>query len=130
MKLSKQKPPIYEKCRQKFGVDWDKGIIITYGDTVYCKYDLPPDLIAHEAIHVKQQKYIGKDKWWEQYFSSPEFRLLQEVEAYTAQLKWAKQNYSRQARRALFRKCVHDMATLYGNMCTKEEAEKLLSIST
>ena len=63
MKISHKKPKIYDKCREVFGVDWDKGIIMTYGDTAYCKYDLPDHLIAHEETHTRQQAKYGIDKW-------------------------------------------------------------------
>ena len=33
MKFSKEKPVVYNRCKEAFGIDWDEGIIITYGDT-------------------------------------------------------------------------------------------------
>ena len=125
-KTSQDVPPIYEKCHEAFGVNWDDGIVITYGDTVYSKYDLSPDLIVHEGVHVEQQKVMGPEKWWEMYLEHKEFRLLEEVDAYSAQIKFIKSNVK--DRNEAFRYCHkiwQDMARMYGSMCSYSEAKKL-----
>lgn len=126
VKYSTKIPEIYEKCKKVFGVDWDKGVIITYGDTVYCKYPISPDLEFHEETHVRQQAEMGVEKWWDRYFVDKDFRLSQEVEAYRNQMKYANENYNRNQRRFLLKKICKDMATIYGGMCTENEAKKLL----
>lgn len=128
MKFSTEKPPIYEKCRKLFGIDWDKGIIFTYGDTIHCKYPLDhrPDLIAHEKTHIEQQKEKGPDAWWDRYFLDPRFRLSQEVEAYRNQLKYARGFYDRDSRRKIQKEIYKHMSTTYGNMCTEEDAKMLV----
>lgn len=123
MKISKEKPEIYEKLHERFGVDWEKGIIITYGDTVHCKFPLSDDLLVHEQTHIDQQAKIGKEVFFEKYMSDSVFRLIQEVEAYQNQWKYIKSHYNHQYRRFLKKKLSTDMANLYGNMCTKQEAE-------
>ena len=75
MKLSHNKPEIYEKCKQIFGVDWDRGVVITYGDTVYSKNDISEHTIVHEETHIKQQKEMGPEKWWEKYFIDKELTV-------------------------------------------------------
>lgn len=127
MKIEHTKPAIYDRCKEAFGVDWDKGVIITYGDTVYCKVELPDHLIAHEQTHIAQQQAYGVDKWWDRYFIDKEFRLSQEIEAYRNQAKFLKNNYRRQSRREIMRQIYKDMAKYYGGMCSEEEAEKLLN---
>jgi len=128
MKISHRKPEIYESCHKVFGVNWDQGIIITYGDTIYFseKFSLSPDLEVHESTHIRQQTEIGKEKWWEKYFEDPKFRLSQELEAYKNQVNYLRENCSRQYRRSTERKIYKDMATIYGDMCSEEEARKLL----
>lgn len=126
MNISKEKPAIYDKCREHFGVEWDRGIVITYGDTVYCKFDLTDDLIVHEATHVKQQTEMDKDLWWDRYVTDKEFRLSQELEAYLNQLYFINNTKSRDYRRAMRKRIIHDMSTLYGGMCTAKEADILL----
>lgn len=123
---SHEKPPIYERCVKEFGVDWDKGVIFTYGNTVYSKHELPEDLKAHEATHVKQQTEMGKDVWWDRYFADPKFRLEQEVEAYRNQMKYADENYNRITRRVIYKHVIKSMITMYGGMCTEDEAVKLM----
>lgn len=123
---SPEKPPIYDRCVRQFGVDWDRGVIITYGDTIHCKYQLPPHRKIHEQVHVRQQTRMGKEKWWDQYFSDPAFRLTQEVEAYKAEIAWVNENFNRETRREHKKEVLHAMAHIYGNMCTKDDAEQLL----
>ena len=128
MKLSKEKPPIYQKCVDKFGIDWEKGIIFTYGDTIHCKYDLTPDKIVHEKTHIKQQEEYGRDKWWDRYFEDVEFRLSQEIEAYKNEANFIKKNIK--DRNSQF-KLIHGIAkdlssSIYGNIITYSEALKLV----
>lgn len=126
IKISHEVPPIYEKCAEKFGVSWNDGIVITYGDTVYSKDELSADLIVHESIHVKQQKEIGVDVWWDKYLTDQEFRLAEEVECYRAQIRFLKANIK--DRNQLFRVCNEiwkNMVTLYGRMVSYEDAKRL-----
>lgn len=128
MKFSRDKPPIYQACVGKFGVDFDKGTTFTYGDTVYSKYPISPDLEAHEAVHVKQQESIGKDLWWDKYLGDPTFRLHQEIEAYQAQTKFIKQ-WCKDKNRAY--KLIHKLALdlsgdMYGRMIKFSEAIKFI----
>lgn len=126
MKFSKQIPPPYEMCHKLFGVNWSDGLIITYGDTIYCASDIPDELIAHESVHIVQQERMGKDAWWEKYFVDPKFRLEQETAAYIAQVKFLKENYDRPYRRMRVKKICDDMARMYGGMCTREQAFTIL----
>lgn len=90
MKYSNEKPPVYDECHRRFGVEWDKGLIIAYGDTVYAKnLPIPPQKEVHEATHIKQQN--GQpDQWWDKYFTDKAFRLSQEVEAYRNEISFVK----------------------------------------
>lgn len=122
------KPPnnLCKRCEDRFGVDWNKGLIITYGDTIYCKSKLTPDLMVHESTHVRQQTEMGKDTWWEKYFTDDKFRLEQEVEAYQNQWNYIKENYNRHSRKTLYKHIIDSMVKMYGNMCTEEEAINLI----
>lgn len=81
-------PPegIYERAKAKWGVSFD-NVIFANGDKIHSKYQLSYDLIAHEEVHLRQQKEIGLDEWWERYFTNDEFRLEQEIEAYQEQYR-------------------------------------------
>ena len=83
-------PNIYEKAQRQFGVDFYKGVVFTYGDTIHVwNGKLSDDLLVHELTHVKQQLTYpgGKEGWWERYFRDEQFRFDQEIEAYRAQYK-------------------------------------------
>ena len=126
IKYSTSIPNIYYKCREKFGIDWHKGVIITYGDTVYCKFNISDDLKVHEETHVRQQNEMGKELWWEKYFDNKKFRLSQEVEAYRNQMEYIRNNYSKTLIKNLKKKIIQDMCTIYDGMCTFKQARKLL----
>lgn len=128
MKISSGKPPnnIYDRCREKFGVNWDDGVVFTYGDTIYCKYDVPADIQAHEAVHIRQQALVGKDIWWERYLADKDFRLSQEVEAYKEQWKYLVANADRNYRKMMKKHILDSMVRMYDGMVTLKEAEALV----
>ena len=130
MKLSKKKPKIYDRIKATFpSVEWDRGLIITYGDTVHCKFDIGPHKEVHEGVHVKQQLEMGKEKWWDMYIEYPAFRLLQEIEAYTAEVAFMRDHTeltTRDQRRHYLKQIVENMSgPMYGNICTRKQAEQL-----
>lgn len=124
-----EKPPIYDKILEHFPVDWEDGVIMTYGDKVYCKYGLTMAKIAHEMIHVKQQTEMDKDEWWDKYFTDPSFRLKQELEAYMTESQYIKSAVKdRNERWRMIRKNALDLSSpMYGSIISFQEAYKLLS---
>lgn len=126
-KYSKSIPKIYLECKKHFGVSWDKGIIITYGDTVYSKFlPLSDDLKIHEDVHVRQQTAMGPDVWWNKYLTDAFFRLDQEMEAYKAQLIWIKNNCKEEYYANAVNNIAKNLSSLYGKMCTYDEAKIML----
>lgn len=131
-KISTRKPPahIYDPCVEKWGVDFNKGIVFTYGDTIHSKDPIPRDLMVHELTHVRQQREIegGADAWWEKYLSDDEFRLSQELEAYRKQYQWVKNNVKDRNQQAkdlqFFAQCLS--GPMYGNLMTQREAMKAI----
>lgn len=89
MKISFTTPPNYAEILQHFSPP--KNGVFVYGDTCYCPdgRHLQVDVAEHELVHVRQQ---GDDPagWWEKFFTDPEFRLNQELEAYRRQYQFAK----------------------------------------
>jgi hypothetical protein len=121
------KPPIYNKCVEVFGVNWDDGVIFTYGDTIYCKNEIPDYKIAHESTHIKQQGN-NPDEWWARYFVDTEFRLQQEIEAYLAENKILNKIKDRNARfriKDFNARCLS--GKMYGNIISYNEALKMLN---
>lgn len=89
IKISTDKPPVWENARAVFRFN-PKTTVFAYGDTIYNPgaVNLPPDILAHEMVHIGQQKNSRKEAelWWGKYLRDPEFRVSQEVEAYGKQL--------------------------------------------
>ena len=88
-KISYEFPPIYNNIVRAFRVN--PKCYFTYGDTLYNphKLPIPPEIIEHEKIHMRQQSYNDKDAalWWGRYLREPEFRIDQEAKAYGRQYK-------------------------------------------
>ena len=124
-------PPkgIYERAQEKWGVDFETTIF-TVGSKIHAKYGLPPDLMAHELVHVKQQAEFegGYKAWWECYFEDDQFRLDQEVAAYKEQLSLVRnliKDRNQQAR-VLSRIAAVLSGKTYGNLISYAEALRLL----
>lgn len=86
MKIIKDYPPNIDRIREMFPLSGNE--IFAYGDVVYVPSGMPltPELEEHEQTHINQQN--GQpDVWWEKYFTDPQFRLDQELEAHRAEYK-------------------------------------------
>lgn len=121
-------PNLYESLRAAFGpsVDFNKGTVFTYGQTIYAKEMPDTPLMEHEKIHVIQQMTFpgGPDAWWAKYLSDTDFRLNQEIEAYSVQYYTAAS--MTKDRNRLF-KYLHSLATtlssdMYGGLLSTKEA--------
>jgi hypothetical protein len=128
-RYSTEKPPMLEVCEKYFGASWDRGTIFAYGDTIHAKNPsrITPDVEVHELVHLKQQKEIGKDLWWDMYLKDPKFRCNQELQAYKAQLAYALEKYPRNHRKALKKHILNSFSGLSGGTISLEQAEQLLS---
>jgi len=128
--ISTQKPPahIYDKAVEKWGVDFNKGIVFTYGDTIHSAGPIPKDLMVHELVHVKQHREYpgGPDMWWERYLEDDKFRYEQELEAYRKQYQWVKNNVK--DREKVHKHFMHYAqclsGSMYGKLVTLQEAMK------
>lgn len=88
MKVVDDWPPNIEAIREVLPVT--RRNIFAYHDTVYNPGGgkLGNELLAHEAVHFRQQSEIGVDLWWEKFLASPAFRLEQEIEAHQAEWRF------------------------------------------
>lgn len=128
-RYSTEQPPMVETCEKNFGASWDRGTIFAYKDTIHAKYPsrITPDVEAHELVHLKQQREFGDaDQWWFRYLGDSAFRTSQEIEAYKAQIAYAKAHYSRDYRRQLLKHIYASFAGLSGGAVTVEQAKLLL----
>lgn len=119
---------MYEKCREAFGVDWDDGIAIAYGDTVYSKNPLTPDIEAHEECHLAQQEEIGAGEWWDRYLSDRDFRFEQELLAYRVQIAYAREHCPHDYLAMLEKRLPKDFARMYGFGITVGNASALINV--
>lgn len=137
-KIKNEKPPIYENACAAFRIN-PKTVIFTYGDTIYNPNNLPlpDDIIAHEQVHIEQQKGNDADaaKWWTKFLQDPQFRLEQELEAYAKQYNFIckHKTQNRQIRFNVLKRYAEILSGgLYGNcvgfhkamLDIKEEAKK------
>lgn len=138
VKIKNEKPPIYENACAAFRIN-PKTTIFTYGDTIYNpnNLNLSDDIIAHERVHIEQQKANDKDAqiWWTKFLQDPEFRLSQELEAYAKQYNFIcqRKTQNKQIRFNVLKRYAEILSGgLYGNCVSfyramqiiREEAEK------
>jgi hypothetical protein len=114
--------PYLEEYRQKFEID--EQTIFAYDGQIYSNEPLPPDLLIHEEVHLKQQSILGADKWVKKYLEDEQFRLTQEIEAFWAQINHFKDRNQKAKSRIL---CARVLSgNMYGNLISFEEAMKIL----
>lgn len=127
VEIVKGHPPIYDKIVAAFpAVTRNRGVVFTYGNTLYNPGGWPIDepLMTHEETHSAQQGKMGKDAWWDKYLVDPAFRTEQELEAYQAQFKVAKQRFDRPVWRRELKRLAKDLSSgIYGNILSYEQAE-------
>lgn len=104
-----------------------RSIYFCYGHTIYnpSGRPIPIHLMAHEATHVCQQVYDGRDKWWDKYLADTKFRYQQELEAHLVEFeKYVLDNPNRHSRRAYVKIAAQRLSgPLYGKLITRRAAE-------
>ena len=122
--IKKEKPPIYDSLKNKFGVDWEDKIIIAFNGAIWCKEEPAPQKIVHEIVHLDRQDEIGNDAWWKLYLENDQFRLEEEMRAYLAEAKFIKKNINnREHVFHLLREIAQSMSSsVYGNLISTADA--------
>lgn len=130
MKVAKEFPPNYDRiCEVIPAVKDIRGIVFTYGDTIYNPDDMPVEdhLDVHESVHQAQQAKMGIEEWWEEYLKNPQFRLEQELEAYRAQYQFTRKVYGLAPAGDLLKQVADDLSgTMYGNIMRRKDARKAI----
>jgi hypothetical protein len=116
--------PLLDEVGELFPVNFNT--IFTYGDTIYHDKQFSPGLIAHEITHIFQQSKTGVEKWWEQYLTDPQFRLINETEAYHNQYECYLKNNPMQAEQYLDEMSRDLSGKLYGNVIDFDHAKQLI----
>lgn len=88
MKVIQAKPPMFEEINATFNIE-GKKVFFTWGDTIFNPSGevLPPSIIVHEEVHMKQQG-DHPNQWWIRYCADKAFRLDQELEAHRAEFQF------------------------------------------
>lgn len=128
MNRTNSKPKIYKKLHRKFGVQWDDGIIIAYGENIHCKYKVSRHKYVHEKVHCKQQLKYGIDRWWGKYIKDKKFRLEQELEAYRKEKDYIESNIRDiNLKKEMMDSILNDISSsIYGDIISYEEAKQLI----
>lgn len=128
MKIVEDFPPNFEAiCEAIPSVRDQKGVVFTYGDTIYNPYkgEIQDHLDVHESVHERQQGKIGVKEWWNKYLADPKFRLEQETEAYRIQYQFVFKEYGRAVATAFMREIATDLSGgMYGNILDRKQARK------
>lgn len=131
IKISFEKPPVYDSICRAFNII-PRNVYFTYGDTLYNpdKLNVPPEIIEHEEVHMRQQNYNNEDAslWWGKYLREPEFRLNQEARGYGRQYEVICDIIKdrNQRNKYLFQLATSLSGPLYNNIISHSEAMKLI----
>lgn len=122
MKFKPNKPSLVHILKWKFPAIMDDTTIMVWGDVIYTPHKLSPQLLAHEKVHIKQQrnKPLGLI-WWFRYTLSPKFRLKQEIEAFRAQYG------ANRTQDELYTIATNLSGEMYNNIISFEEAAKQIN---
>lgn len=136
MKILTEYPPNFDKISEALPGARKEGIIFAYHPYVYKphgKPELPPELVAHEQVHLNQQATYpgGVAQWWSDYISSGYFRLREEMLAHIAEARSMadqKGSVNRNERRKIAARVGGRLASpLYSAGTSKREATKLIN---
>ena len=114
--------PFLKDFRKQFATT--KDTIFVYKNAIYTNGELPPDILIHEAEHIKQQNKFGADLWINKYLTDDKFRLEQELKAYRQQISNIKNRELKNIVRV--EAATNLSSSLYGNIIDFKEALKLL----
>lgn len=131
MQIVYEYPPNYAAISKVFDIKDKPGIVFTYGYKLYVPggkgVEVDKHLLIHEETHAAQQAAMGVEKWWELYLSEPQFRLVNEVEAYRNQYR-SMGTLSLSQRKGYLDHIVKDLSgAMYGNVVSPEDAYRLVT---
>lgn len=130
MKIDFKNPPNWEAIRDKFNLKEGQAIYYTHGDCIYSPAHLipPDDIIRHEEVHAEQQGHDDAvaNIWWQRFLHDPDFRIVQEAEAYGAQYRFICERFKdRNKRDRYLRGFARSLSgPVYGHCISNSEAIK------
>lgn len=130
-KIIVSRPPNYADIREVFPMAANEGVIFAYAPNIYVPSgaSLPPELIAHESVHIQRQLAIGVELWWEKYLTDLPFRYEEELLAHRAEYQaLCELQPNRQGRRSNLKHVAKKLsAGLYNKMVSFDQACKDLT---
>ena len=133
MKILVAQPPNFEAVAAVFPEARNRGVIFTWGDTIYNPngVEISPSLKAHEGVHFSRQTNDPAKiaAWWDTYLVDPEFRISEELPAHRAEFKafcvhHKDRNHQSQMRRAIAGRFA---GPLYGGLMDPAKARRLIA---
>jgi len=127
VEIIKEYPPNWDQIVAAFNPG--PNILVAYGGKIFnpAGNDIPPELLAHEKMHIWQQSTTTAVIWWEKYISDKIFRLSQELQAHRAEYNYLIENGNRNDRRKAMKTISNRLAgPLYNYMIKPAEAKKLI----
>ena len=128
--IKSEYPPNIKAIAAKFPGARGHGVIFAYAPFIYAPHhrpsSIPPELLAHEEVHLVRQEMMGVEKWWNVYISSGQFRYVEELLAHRAEYQFLS-GLSRQVRRSALKQVAQKLAApLYGRMVSVDMAARQL----
>lgn len=124
-KIITARPPNFAAIAQVFPGAYGEGVIFAYAPDIYAPNhtELPPEILAHEQVHIDRQLKQGVKEWWAQYLVDYDFRLEEEILAHQAEYLCLIKTASRQVRRSALKAIAKKLASpLYGKMLSFNDA--------
>jgi hypothetical protein len=127
MEIKVEYPPNIELIKKHFPLK--PGVVFTYGASIYNPDNgfIDEALFYHEMTHSLQQ---GKnpEAWWLRYLAEPDFRFVQELEAYQNQYqRFCQLEKDRNKQARFLSRIAWDLSSpLYGKICSLSEARQAI----
>lgn len=131
MRVVQGYPPNFEEIAAVFPEARKKGVIFTYGETIFAPDQrvMSRALLCHEAMHGQRQGSREETikKWWTSYLLDEGFRFQEELVAHRAEYGWFKGKDRNEAHYMLRQIAKRLASPLYGSMVNEVEARQLIS---
>lgn len=133
MRIITSRPPNFASVLKVFPMAANRGVIFSYAPDIYAPGGhVPPELIAHEAVHIHRQEKIGVEEWWDLYLASFDFRYEEELLAHRAEYQHMISGaVPRQMRRSALKQVAKKLASpLYSRMVSINQAAEDIAYGT
>jgi len=121
-------PPLYREIDRRFNVR-GKPVIFTFGSRIHNpgRIQIPNSLMVHETVHSTRQG-TEPEAWWQSYLDNDEFRLIEEMEAHSAEYGHIclETDDNRLRQRELHRIASRLASPLYGSIIGYYEARRCI----